>query len=388
MTVTVPTLPALSAGNRSGARRAQRRFAGAADVQIRELDSGLVEFSGYAAVFNERSVGLPWVEVIKPGAFRASLAGGPEVVLVLNHNPDTVIARTSNQTLTLAEDARGLAVTATLDPTDPDAARAIAKLRARNWDSMSFMFWDLTPAEERHHQAADGVDEVWVTRADIDGGDTSIVTWPAYAGTLAEVRTAIGASPEPADARHAFRRFVETLGVHETMLRAELDRRAAHTRAAGLTIDDLWLRVDRALSELLPAWSWSFDWWLQDLADDWAVVRVWGDHPDAPISDGWWQYPYTIDDAGTVTFDAPAEVLPRTVYEPAPPAAADQTVDSPPAAPRASETGPGDTPETMSIDAARRAAAPATTGSLTRCRTCCSSGPAASGKPSRSTSTR
>lgn len=343
------TIAPVSAGNRRARDGGQQRIA-SGPVELRELADGRVEFSGYAAVFGERSQGLPFVEVIDPGAFRDCLTQGPDVALVLQHNPDTVIARTTAGNLTLTEDARGLRVVATLNPEDPDAARAIVKLRDGNWRSMSFRFWDLTPGDDGTVVAADGTVERHVTRADIDFGDVSIVTYPAYAGTVAELRgrlrDALGSVAITAgEERGVLRGLIEDLGPNSVLLEAELDRRAAQTRAAGLTVDDLWIRVHRGLDQLLPSESWDFGWWMRDVADDWVVVRAYGNDPDSPISDGFWQFPYTIDGAGTCTFGDPIEVLPRTVYDPVP---------------DPETTRSGDSPSTMTLEQARQAARPVT----------------------------
>lgn len=69
---------------------------------------------GYAATFDKRSKILYedrkfFYEVLKPGSFRSALeAEDSDVVFVRNHNPDQVLARTTNGTLQLKEDERGL----------------------------------------------------------------------------------------------------------------------------------------------------------------------------------------------------------------------------------------------------------------------------------------
>ena len=64
---------------------------------------------GYAAVYNSESEDLGgFVEVIRPGAFKRSLNGNPDVVALVHHRPELVLGRTSAGTLRLLEDARGL----------------------------------------------------------------------------------------------------------------------------------------------------------------------------------------------------------------------------------------------------------------------------------------
>jgi len=65
--------------------------------------------AGYAAVFNrETSIGDRFVELVAPGAFAESIAGG-DVRALWSHNPDLVIGRTKNGSLQLREDDYGLA---------------------------------------------------------------------------------------------------------------------------------------------------------------------------------------------------------------------------------------------------------------------------------------
>ncbi|MEP9401867.1 HK97 family phage prohead protease [Sphingomonas sp. VNH70] len=65
--------------------------------------------TGYAAVFGvETSVGGYWTEVIAPGAFTASLTKR-DVIAVHTHDTGRVLGRLRAGTLSLREDAKGLA---------------------------------------------------------------------------------------------------------------------------------------------------------------------------------------------------------------------------------------------------------------------------------------
>ncbi|KQN37014.1 peptidase U35 [Sphingomonas sp. Leaf407] len=65
--------------------------------------------TGYAAVFGvETSVGGYWNEVIAPGAFAASLTKR-DVIAIHTHNTGRVLGRMRAGTLSLREDAKGLA---------------------------------------------------------------------------------------------------------------------------------------------------------------------------------------------------------------------------------------------------------------------------------------
>ena len=102
------------------------------DFTVTEGEDGQKTFTGYAALFGAPSSGLPFTEVIAPGAFRRTLsrvADGKKIVSFLfGHDETRALATTASGRLALTEDERGLKVEARLDPADPDAAGVISKL--------------------------------------------------------------------------------------------------------------------------------------------------------------------------------------------------------------------------------------------------------------------
>ena len=58
-------------------KKIERRTYTVQDVEARQADDGTMRISGYAAVFNDPSVPLPFVERIAPGAFRKTLTETP-----------------------------------------------------------------------------------------------------------------------------------------------------------------------------------------------------------------------------------------------------------------------------------------------------------------------
>lgn len=83
--------------------------------EIRTEDSER-KIGGYAAVFNkEARISERLIEKIAPGAFRSSLSN--DIRALWSHNPDMVIGRTTNGSLKLAEDERGLAFDLSLPDT-------------------------------------------------------------------------------------------------------------------------------------------------------------------------------------------------------------------------------------------------------------------------------
>jgi HK97 family phage prohead protease len=89
-----------------------------------------LRFAGYAAVFGHPDSGG---DVIRPGAFAASLAAARDVPLLWQHKAGAVIGRVEH----LREDRRGLRVIASLGAGE-DARRAARLLAAKRLDGLSF----------------------------------------------------------------------------------------------------------------------------------------------------------------------------------------------------------------------------------------------------------
>ena len=171
------------ANSRSKMKKIERRTFTVRDVEARQADDGTMRLSGYAAVFNDSSVPLPFKESIAPGAFRKTLSETPDVRLLVNHE-GLPLARTKNGTLTLTEDERGLYFTAEL--ADTQEARDIHTLIARgDVDQMSFAFRVIRQkwSEDRSRRV--------LTEVSLSDGDVSVVTYPAYPTTSVEAREAL-----------------------------------------------------------------------------------------------------------------------------------------------------------------------------------------------------
>ncbi len=125
------TAEALQKENNAMAREQERRAVPLGEFRLAEEDGQKV-FSGYAALFDAPSAGLPFTEIITPGAFKRTLgrvAKAERVVKFLHgHDESRMLATTASGRLTLSEDEQGLRVEAKLDPADPDAAAIISKL--------------------------------------------------------------------------------------------------------------------------------------------------------------------------------------------------------------------------------------------------------------------
>lgn len=162
----------------------QRETRGGIAAEIRSDEQG-VRVSGYAAVFGEEAdIGGMFREVIAPGAFRAAIARGDDVVFLVNHD-GLPLARSRSGTLQLAEDERGLKIETVLDAEDPDVRAVVPKMKRGDLDKMSFAFrvppggqdWDETTTPPTR------------TIREVELFDVSIVTTPAYGGTEIGLRS-------------------------------------------------------------------------------------------------------------------------------------------------------------------------------------------------------
>jgi len=172
--------PGGEVNSRSKMKKIERRTFTVRDVEARQAADGTMRLAGYAAVFDDPSVPLPFVERIAPGAFRKTLSETPDVRLLINHE-GLPLARTKNGTLTLTEDSRGLYMDAEI--ADTSEGRDLYKLVERgDVDQMSFAFRVIRQkwSEDRSMRTL-----IELSLAD---GDVSIVTYPAYPTTTVEAR--------------------------------------------------------------------------------------------------------------------------------------------------------------------------------------------------------
>ena len=87
------------------------------------------KLTGYVARWNSPACIGSFTEVIRQGAFTATLAAGRDVLALADHDPKAVLGRTKTGTLELREDGEGLAFTLTLP--DTSAGRDLAALAER-----------------------------------------------------------------------------------------------------------------------------------------------------------------------------------------------------------------------------------------------------------------
>lgn len=174
----IDDFPERSARNKWVSTDKNGKRVGYSTTEVRAIGDGNT-LVGYAAVFDSDSEPLPFIETVSRGAFAKTLDDRADVRLLIDHE-GVPLARTTSGTMRLTEDERGLKVEADLDPANPDAARVISALRRGDLSQMSFAFDAV-----RDSWSADGqrreLQEVRLY-------DVSVVTFPAYEDTVAEVR--------------------------------------------------------------------------------------------------------------------------------------------------------------------------------------------------------
>lgn len=162
----------------------ERRFVRGLEVREAQPDSGSIgTITGYAAVFNERSLDLGgFTEVVLPGTFAESLKRGDDVRGLVGHDARLIIGRRSAKTLRVEEDERGLRYE--IDLPDTAAGRdLLASVKRGDIDGSSFGFRTIKDDWKRLD------DGLYVRELhQVDLFDVGPATFPAYTGTSAEAR--------------------------------------------------------------------------------------------------------------------------------------------------------------------------------------------------------
>jgi len=154
----------------------------------RNIETGTIGFGGHAAVFEQRT----WIgsreygfwEQVDPTAFNKTLADGADVRMLINHDPNLLLARSTAGTLRLTVDERGLVADADMAPTSYAADLSVL-LERGDVTQMSFAF---EPIAWRSEVAEDG--KPLITLTEVRLWDVSVVTYPAYEQTDAGLRGA------------------------------------------------------------------------------------------------------------------------------------------------------------------------------------------------------
>ena len=145
-------------------------------------DDGNPIIEGYFAVFNTETELWPGAfEQIAPTAFDNSISG--DVRALINHDTTLVIGRTTNNTLELKADSRGLWGRVRINPKDSDAMNIHARVERGDVTQCSFGFY---PKAEETEILDDG--SIRWTLTDVELFEVSCCTFPAYKETSIQAR--------------------------------------------------------------------------------------------------------------------------------------------------------------------------------------------------------
>lgn len=215
-------------------------------LELRDNGSGGVTLDGYASVVESSydMYGGPaaggWTETIAAGAFDKTLAEGPDVQLLINHE-GLPLARTKSGTMRLSADQRGLHTVADLDPADPDVVSLRGKMARGDIDEMSFAFrtvrqeWDEEYLNRR------------ILEVNLHKGDVSVVNYGANPATsvalrkLAELRAAGDGGPDSDEDPGALAQAVDAIldELAEALSLGDIPTVSALLTGAQATIDTL-----------------------------------------------------------------------------------------------------------------------------------------------------
>lgn len=147
-------------------------------IEVRESEGDDMTLEGYAAVYNSETDLGHFREVIKPGAFDDVLDN--DVRALINHDPNLILGRTTNGTLELSVDERGLKYRVKLG--DQQYAKDFYESVKRGDISQSSFAFTIDKQSWNEERTVRSVDKVRQLL------DVSPVTYPAYAAATVQAR--------------------------------------------------------------------------------------------------------------------------------------------------------------------------------------------------------
>jgi HK97 family phage prohead protease len=207
----------------------ERRMA-ATVLEVRDDDADGITLTGYASTFND-PYNMGWyTETVAPSAFNRTLGRNPDVRLLINHG-DLPLARTISGTLTLDTDKRGLRVQTNLDPSDPDVARLVPKMKRGDLNQMSFAF--RVDGDSGDEWTAD-MNARTLRALDLHDGDVSVVTYPANPNAAVGLRS----TGPNVEAVTSALRVLEARGASEEDIVSILSRALGYFTAIDTIVDN------------------------------------------------------------------------------------------------------------------------------------------------------
>ena len=165
----------------------EQRTIPAESLEVRSEEKGS-KISGYGILYGRET--LIWedlYEIIHPGAASKILESNPDIRSAFNHDRNHILGRTKSGTLKLQEFKGG--VRYTVDPPEAQWAKDLMQsIERRDIDGSSFTF-AVDPQNEKVTKRDDGsyLREIFEFKAI---GEVGPVSYPAYEGTSANVRSA------------------------------------------------------------------------------------------------------------------------------------------------------------------------------------------------------
>ncbi len=191
-----PDLPGLPVAAR---RSREERVVMLDDIEVRSDDGQLARIVGHPVVYNRWSEDLGgFREKVMPGALTKTLQES-DIRVLFNHDPNFVLGRNKSGTAVFTDQPTALRMEVTPPDTQTVRDMILEPMRRRDINQMSFAFRVAGPAfirEKRTDAIPAGTGEVWNTDYTerelhaLQMFDASVVTFPAYVQTDAQVRSA------------------------------------------------------------------------------------------------------------------------------------------------------------------------------------------------------
>jgi HK97 family phage prohead protease len=199
-----------------------------------------IKVEGYASVVEKKyrmwDIFGEYDEVVTQGAFDETLSKNPDVAYLVNHRGVTM-ARTTNGSLELKADGKGLHTLAYLNPKRTDVADLVTAIEDRDVTEMSFAF------RIDDGEWSEDYTEFRINKVDLDRGDVSAVNYGAsphtsVAARQSEVLADVELLPEGAQ-RAALATLQERLAAFDEVEAApvaEVAERLAASKPTGRSI--------------------------------------------------------------------------------------------------------------------------------------------------------
>jgi HK97 family phage prohead protease len=154
------------------------------DLELRIGGDNGNTLTGYAVVYNSLSADLGgFKERVMPGSFKGVLAGNQDIRALVDHDSTKLLGRTSNGTLKLAEDAKGLKVEVSMpDTTYANDLKTL--VNRKDIRGMSFGFRIPDGGQRFTKENGETIREL----TNIDLKEVTVTSIPAYNATSVQIR--------------------------------------------------------------------------------------------------------------------------------------------------------------------------------------------------------